>query len=92
MAADTILGAHFLSAMARNTTGNDPALGAAIRRLREGQGLSQEETAYRAGLTAGAYQRIEAGRADARWTSVRAIAKALGVSLRELAAAVEARA
>ena len=68
----------------------DPAFGAALAQLRAALGLSQEALAQEAGLSVGALQRIEAGRANPTWTTVRRIADALGVSLRELSIAVEA--
>jgi transcriptional regulator with XRE-family HTH domain len=67
----------------------DPALGAVLRRVRESQGLTQEGVAYRAGLTAGSYARIELAQASPAWSTVRRIARALGVSLVEIVAAVE---
>lgn len=67
----------------------DPALAAVLRRLREESGLSQEGLAFRAGITAGSYARIELGQASPAWATVRSIAQALDVSLVELSAAVE---
>jgi DNA-binding XRE family transcriptional regulator len=67
----------------------DLALAAVLRRLRTESGVSQESVAYRAGLTAGSLTRIELGQASPEWATVRRIARALGVSLRDLAAAVE---
>jgi transcriptional regulator with XRE-family HTH domain len=68
----------------------DPALGAVLHRLREERGLTQEGMAFRAGITTGTYARIELGQATPAWSTVRRIAEALGVSLVELVAAVEA--
>lgn len=69
----------------------DPALGAAVRQLREARGLSQEALAYRAGTTYGTINRLELAQSAPAWATVRAIADALGIKLVELAAAVEAQ-
>jgi transcriptional regulator with XRE-family HTH domain len=61
-----------------------------LGRLREERGLSQEQLAHEAGLTASGYNRIEAGKSSPGWSTVCRLAEALGVSLRELAEAVEA--
>jgi transcriptional regulator with XRE-family HTH domain len=68
-----------------------PALARAIRDLREARKLTQEEVAHEAGITPGTYSRIEGARANPTWTTVERIARALGVSLSVLAAAVEKR-
>lgn len=67
----------------------DPALAAALRRLRLGRGDTQEDLAHRAGLTVAAYARIERGHANPTWTTVRRVAKALDVSIASLAEEVE---
>jgi len=67
----------------------DPQLGRAIRRLREERSLTQEELASRAGTTFGTVSRIESAKSAPAWWTVRKIAEALGVSMAELAAAVE---
>jgi transcriptional regulator with XRE-family HTH domain len=69
----------------------DMALAAALRglRTRKGRELSQETVAQRAGITLNSYARIELGQASPAWATVRQIAKALGVSMVELARAVE---
>jgi transcriptional regulator with XRE-family HTH domain len=68
----------------------DPDLAAALRRLRVERGTTQEALAHSSGLTTGSLARIELGQASPAWATVRQIAEALGVSLVELAAAVEA--
>jgi transcriptional regulator with XRE-family HTH domain len=66
----------------------DPALAAVMRRLR---GTTPQQTvASRAGLTTGTYAKVELGKSNPTWTTVCAIAGALGVSLRELVEAIEA--
>ncbi len=72
-----------------NQKGPDPAFVAALRRLRHDHDWTQEELAIEAGLTIAALSRIERGLTDPAWSSVRAISKALGMSLEELGAAVD---
>jgi transcriptional regulator with XRE-family HTH domain len=69
----------------------DPALGVAVRQLREARGLSQEALAYRAGTTYGTINRLELAQSAPAWGTVRAIADALDITLTELAAAIEAQ-
>ncbi len=68
----------------------DPALGRAVRRLREERGLTQEELASRAGTTFGTVSRMESAKSAPAWATVRAVATALGVTLGELATAIDA--
>jgi transcriptional regulator with XRE-family HTH domain len=67
----------------------DPALGLAIKKLREARSLTQEELASRAGTTVGTVSRLEAAKSAPAWATVMQIIDALGVSLPELALAVE---
>jgi transcriptional regulator with XRE-family HTH domain len=76
--------------MPQRSPAADPALAAVLRRLRTERGESQESVAYKAGLTAGSLTRIELCQSSPEWATVRRIIDALGVSLAELAAAVEA--
>jgi XRE family transcriptional regulator, regulator of sulfur utilization len=62
-----------------------PALGKAIRQLREKRGATQEALAYEAGVTTGTLSLIERGQSNPAWGTVKAIAKALGVSMGEMA-------
>jgi transcriptional regulator with XRE-family HTH domain len=62
-----------------------PAIGAAIRQLREKRGLTQEVLASKAGTTLSTLSVIERGLANPTWATVRDIAAALGVSIAELA-------
>lgn len=62
-----------------------PALGAAIRQLREKRGATQEALAYEAGVTVGTLSLIERGKSNPAWGTVKGIANALGVSMGELA-------
>lgn len=68
----------------------DPALGRAVRKLREARGLTQEELASQAGMTFGTVSRLESGKSVPAWATVMQILAALGVSLHELAAAIDA--
>ena len=68
----------------------DPALASALRRFREDRSLTREALAFHAGLTTGSLARIELAQSTPGWDTVRRVAKALDISLVELAAAVEA--
>jgi DNA-binding XRE family transcriptional regulator len=59
----------------------DVGLAVILRRARVKRGETQEDVARRAGLTVAAYARIERGISDPKWTTVRAIAEALEISL-----------
>lgn len=65
-----------------------PALGKAIRPLREERGMTQEALAQEAGITVGHMSMIERGHSNPTWATVKAIAAALGVPMVELARAV----
>ena len=62
-----------------------PALGKAVRHLREKRGLKQEALAYEAGITIGTLSGLERGVSNPTWATVKAIATRLGVSMAELA-------
>jgi transcriptional regulator with XRE-family HTH domain len=62
-----------------------PALGKAIRQLRQERGVSQEALAYEAGVTSGTLSLIERGRSNPTWGTVKGIAAALDVNIAELA-------
>lgn len=62
-----------------------PALGEAVRQLREKRGITQERLAQDAGLTTGTVSLIERGRSNPAWGTVKAIADGLGTSITELA-------
>jgi transcriptional regulator with XRE-family HTH domain len=68
----------------------DPALGAAIKQAREDAGLNQAQLAVHAGLAVGTLTKLEAGKTDPSWSSVRALAGALGLSLVQLGRMTEA--
>jgi len=62
-----------------------PALGKAIRQLRDQRGVSQEALAYEAGVTSGTLSLIERGLSNPTWGTVKGIAAALDVTIAELA-------
>jgi transcriptional regulator with XRE-family HTH domain len=62
-----------------------PALGKAIRQLRDQRGVSQEALAYEAGVTSGTLSLIERGLSNPTWGTVKGIAAALGVTIVDLA-------
>jgi transcriptional regulator with XRE-family HTH domain len=66
-----------------------PALGRAIRRLREEKGLTQEAVAHDAGITTATLGVIERGLSNPTWATVKATAKALGISMIEIARETE---
>lgn len=61
-----------------------PALGKAIRQLREKRGATQEALSYEAGITTGTLSLIERGQSNPAWGTVKGIAAALGVSMGNL--------
>lgn len=62
-----------------------PALGAAIRSLRDERGATQQDTAQAANITVAHLSKIERGRTNPTWGTVVAIAAALGTSVADLA-------
>ena len=62
-----------------------PALGQAIRQLREKRGTTQEALAFEAGVTTGTLSLIERGQSNPAWGTVKAIAAALDVTTADLA-------
>jgi transcriptional regulator with XRE-family HTH domain len=68
----------------------DPALGQVLREIREREPKqSQEHVGFNAGVTAATIGRMEMSTSKPEWGTVRAVADALGVSLVELATAIE---
>jgi XRE family transcriptional regulator, aerobic/anaerobic benzoate catabolism transcriptional regulator len=61
-----------------------PALGKAIRQLREERGMTQEVLAQEAGVTVGHMSMIERGHSNPTWATVKAVAIALGTTLIEI--------
>lgn len=62
-----------------------PALGTAIRELRDKRGVTQEDLAHDAGITVGTLSLIERGRSNPAWGTVKRIAKALDTTMGDLA-------
>jgi transcriptional regulator with XRE-family HTH domain len=71
--------------VAKTSRPPDRALADAIRALRIERQMTQQDLAMAAGLTLGAIARIETGRVNPTWLTVRDITKALDISLVELA-------
>jgi len=61
-----------------------PALGKALRQLREKRGLTQEALAHEAGITTGSLSLIERGQRNPAWGTVSRIAGALDSSMGEI--------
>ena len=72
--------------MARST---DEPLGATVRALREARGVSREVLAVDAGISTGTLARLELGKSDPPWSTLRAVATALELTVSELASAIE---
>lgn len=66
-----------------------PALGKAVRQLREAKGLTQEQVAHAADVHPTWVSRLEGGELNPSWGMVGRIAAGLGVSRTELSKAAE---
>jgi transcriptional regulator with XRE-family HTH domain len=66
-----------------------PALGKAIRQLREKRGATQEAVAHDAGITTATLGVIERGLSNPTWATIKSIAAALGVSMVDVAKITE---
>lgn len=62
-----------------------PALGEAVRQLRQKRNITQEDLAHEADITTGTLSLIERGHANPTWGTVKGITAALGVDIAELA-------
>jgi transcriptional regulator with XRE-family HTH domain len=69
----------------RRSSRPQPALGQAIRQVRERRAETQGVIAERAGVAIPTLSMIEGGHSNPTWATVRDIAAALGVSMAELA-------
>jgi transcriptional regulator with XRE-family HTH domain len=67
----------------------DVALADTLKVLRELRGLSQEDLAGEVGIATSSLSRIERALMNPAWSLVRQLAAVLGVSIAELAVAVE---
>ncbi|MEX2448769.1 MAG: helix-turn-helix transcriptional regulator [Solirubrobacterales bacterium] len=70
-----------VSAQMRRSDQPQPALGQAIRQLREKRGATQEDLAHEADITTGTLSLIERGHANPTWGTVKSIANALDSSM-----------
>jgi transcriptional regulator with XRE-family HTH domain len=61
-----------------------PALGKAIRQLRNERGMTQEALAHAAGVTVGHLSMIERGHSNPTWATVTSIVAALDASMVDL--------
>lgn len=61
-----------------------PALGEAVRQLREKRGATQEAVARNGGITTATLSLIERGQANPTWDTLKRITAALGSSMSEL--------
>ncbi len=68
----------------RRSNQPQPALGKAIRQLREERGTTQEALAQEAGITVGHMSMIERGHSNPTWATVKAVAAALDLSMVDL--------
>lgn len=66
-----------------------PAIGRTIRSLRLETGMTQEELALEMSIDAGEISRLETGKRNPTWESMKRLAKGLGIPCREMAAAAE---
>lgn len=71
------------------TSPNLPALGLALRQLRDDAGLTQEQVAERAGLDGAYVSRVERGGRDLQWSTLARLLDALGADLHTLADAIK---
>jgi DNA-binding XRE family transcriptional regulator len=71
------------------TSRPQPALGRAIRELRQSRGETQEELAPHCGISPKTLSLIERGEVNPTWATVRDIASALGIAVSELAKLAE---
>jgi transcriptional regulator with XRE-family HTH domain len=68
----------------RHSDRPQPALGKAIRQLRQKRGLTQGALGKKAGITGRSLSLIERGHANPTWATVKAIAAGLDISMGEL--------
>jgi transcriptional regulator with XRE-family HTH domain len=59
-------------------------IGETIRALRQRAGLTQEEVAFEAGIHPTEISRLEKGKRNPKWETMKSIARGLGVTLAEM--------
>lgn len=74
------------AAPSREAPGVAKTVGAIVRTARERLKLTQEEAAKRAGMSPPAFNRLERGTGDPRWSTMVKVARAFGLTLDELMA------
>lgn len=62
-----------------------PALGQAIRQLREGRGMTQEQLGHAAGVNLSQVSQLERGVSNPRWGTVVRLAQGLEVEIEDVA-------
>ena len=67
----------------------NPAVGPTVKRLREARSMTQEDVAFAARLNVSGLSKLERGKVDPLWGTVERIAKTFGMSVSELAQAIE---
>lgn len=67
----------------------DPALGAVLKQLRDARAVTQEDLAHNAKIAVSTLQAIENARSEPGWQTVRRLVAALGVTMTELAKAID---
>lgn len=70
--------------MMRRSDQPQPALGKAIRQLRQERDMTQEALAHAASITVGHLSTIERGHSNPTWATVKAVANALNASMVEV--------
>jgi transcriptional regulator with XRE-family HTH domain len=83
------LASESVPATMRRSDQPQPALGEAIRQLRQKRGITQEDLAHEADITTGTLSLIERGHANPTWGTVKGIAAALSTPLGELGQLVD---
>jgi transcriptional regulator with XRE-family HTH domain len=73
----------------RRSKSSQPALGSALRELREARELTQEAVAQKASVTPRILRGIERGHGNPTWATVTAVLAAMDVSLGDLAKQIE---
>jgi transcriptional regulator with XRE-family HTH domain len=76
---------EFAKHLAQKSEEQSKLIGVKVRRLRDKKGISSKDLAERAGVTPQTISRIEQGRSDVSFATLRKILAAMGYSLKDLA-------